>query len=151
MKSAYREDARESCDPKEHTATGLYHWSSPQPPKHNHHMESTNGLIYLLHPFSSADLWRWPYTHIERNASWIFTVFVILIKFTVKMNCDKVHPFPTWTPKHYFKPQDFTVDPQMTSVSLTMKNLPSPLPTPTAKVPKSFIRTNIINSDSPEN
>jgi hypothetical protein len=38
----------------------------------------------------------------------------------------------------------------MISVSLTMKNLPIPLPTPAAKVPKSFIKTNIINSDSPE-
>ena len=51
---------------------------------------------------------------------------------------------------HHFKPQGFRVDPQMISVSLTMKNLPIPLPTPAAKVPKSFIKTNIINSDSPE-
>ena len=51
---------------------------------------------------------------------------------------------------HHFKPQGFRVDPQMISVSLTMKYPRIPLPNATAKVPKSFIRFNIINSDSPE-
>ena len=72
----------------------------PKFQQHKHHMESTNGLIYLLHPFSSADLWRWPYTHIQSYASWISCVFLNLIKFRVKMNCDKVHSFPNPHPQN---------------------------------------------------
>ena len=98
MKSAYREDARESCDHKEHTNIDLYHPWGQKSPKHNYHMNSTNGLIYLLHPFSSPDLWRWPYKHKESYTSSISSVFLNLIKFIVEMNCDKVHPFPTWHP-----------------------------------------------------
>lgn len=100
--------------------------------QHNHHMEFTNGLKYLLCLFSPANIWRWPYTHIKRYVSWISQVFLNLIRFTVEINCNKVHLF--LTPKYHFKPQCFTADPQMTSVSLTMKTPPSP----TAKVPKAL-------------
>ena len=93
-----------------------------------------------MHLFPSADLWRWPYTHIERYASWISHMFLNLIKFTVKMN---------WHPKTSLQTTRFY---GWSSIDFWLSHNEKSTQSSThsnCKIPQSFSRSNIINSDSP--